>query len=156
MSRLSPKISNKLEEYQVKIELILLVAFVIGLLLKIYSGIGASILIVSLSSLAFLYWMLGNKHYAEDANKMVVFLDRLTHTASSIAAIGILFGVLKWEGTSTFLAVGFFSLLAVTVVGLIYKLKEKEDLNLLQASSIRTFALLLFSGVLFFIGTGVV
>ncbi len=156
MSRLSPKISNKLEEYQVKIEIILLVAFVVGLLLKIFTGVGASILIVSLSSLAFFYWMLGNKHYPEDVKMMAVFLDRLTHTASSIAVVGILFGVVKWTGASTFLSVGFFALLAVTVVGLIYKLKVKEDLNFFHASSIRTLALLLFSGVLLFMGTGVI
>jgi hypothetical protein len=102
------KISEFFEQRILKLEIVIIMTSLIGIiLLKVSKEIGEIILDFSLILLAVAYYFMGLK-YLE--NKYEKFIIRLTYYSYTVALISILFVLLSWPGGIFFYQVGLVAI----------------------------------------------
>jgi hypothetical protein len=139
--------AQKIKPHQLKIEMVLGVVVLMGLIMRYYhvsySGVTLSI---SLILLSILYFFLAFAKYETDAKPKENVLELLTYIlgwGKSVAIMGILFNLTKWTGAAVMLQVGCISLGIVILVSLIFNIYGNKSEIFKLSEIIRSFIILL-------------
>lgn len=132
------KIAIKISPYQLKIEIGLVLIFLLGLLLKSYSLPSGQIIILSLGILSSLYAILSFKEYSNDNKWYHHFSSELIYKAFSILIISTLFSILHWPGGDFFINIGIGGAIIGNLVKIYLELKKDKTYDYLSQDLIRT------------------
>ncbi len=128
MQQFKKNIIQKLSSNQLKIEFTFLFIFIIGLLLfDNRIDIGVSLIILSLGSIANVYFFLAFQ-FSNSKEVGKIFLNKLTYISITISIIGIMFSILNWPNAHKMLLVGLFALIISLLASIILRLKKKEKI----------------------------
>lgn len=122
--KISNWVSAKIEKY----ELILVLIFILGIILKSTTELSVNFLItLPLSILVILYFF---HAYAdtnlEDSGAFIRFIHYLSSFANSVAILGILFKLQNWPGYDTLLIQGCSALTIILIIILVLKIKFSD------------------------------
>lgn len=144
-NEIAVKIANKIKPYQIKIELFLLVIFLIGLsLIKLNYEVSKILITVSLSTFSMVYFITAFRDEIEIKTQFIRFLNKLINWSYSVATVGILFVIQRWPGGLDMLIVGIFSIVLSTIGLIIMKLKHQKNEKLIEPNFIRSLIIVLF------------
>ena len=129
------KLAIKIRPFQIKVELILLTILVVGMVLRELE-IGVLMILISLLALSILNFIMSFR-LENDANAMLVFVNKLTQLASSIGLLAILFTILHYPGATMMLLVSLPSLVFGLIGFLIIKFKDNKTKKIIDADFIR-------------------
>jgi hypothetical protein len=117
------KIANKLSERLPKLEMIFALTSFIGLILRILNiSYGGIILVISLSSLAIIYFLLAYKSSSSDSSGLYKFIYKLIYWAISISVLGILFRLQHYPNSNNMLIIGCVTVLFALIISILKKL----------------------------------
>jgi hypothetical protein len=142
------KIGNLVSSQLLKYEVIIVLVFLTGLVLRLTTDLKVSALIIlSLNTLATLYFFSAfSVPKDENANGLEIFINKLASFSSSVAIIGILFRLQHWPGYNNMIILGCITLIILIPVILIIKSK-KPDLTIFNQRLIIRLALVAVLGL---------
>jgi hypothetical protein len=138
---------QKIKPHQLKIELVLSVFVLLGLMMRYYhvpySGV---VLSISLILLSILYFFLASAKYETDAKPrytILNFLKYLLGWSKSAAIVGILYALVNWPGTEVMLKVGSITSGIIILASLIFNNYGNKSEIFKLSETIRSFIILL-------------
>ena len=153
VNNLADKLAVKILPIMVKIEIVLIICFIIGLsLIQVDSQISSIIITFSLSFFTLIYFMLGARDDHGTENKIIIFLNKITYWSYSASVIGILFVIQMWPGSNIMLTAGASSIIMSTIVFLILRVRTPKDGKINDSNLIRSFIIIVLISFLYFNG----
>ena len=139
------KIANALFPYAIKIELFALLAIVLAFISeRVFLGLKAPLLTLSLLSLAIVYYLLAFREVDTTLSNGLKLLFRIMGFGQAISTVGILFFLLHWPNSGMMLMTGVLSLGAVSVILVILRNSKRIDRETTQIDLIRSSIIILF------------
>lgn len=137
--------ANKFNEKLPVIEIILVLIFAVSLVLKLLNlGFGGTFIILSMSSLAMIYFLIGYQPAKPDTPPLNRFIYKLTYLASSVTVLAILFRIQHYHGYEQMIFIGCAPLAISLFLG--FFLKPGMERRMI----IRTFVILIIALVLYY------
>ncbi|HOT89048.1 MAG TPA: hypothetical protein PKZ43_08500 [Bacteroidales bacterium] len=139
------KLAKKLDSKLSSIEAILVLTSLIGLFLRSSNiPLGTFILLISLSTLAIMYYIISYRLSADkEISPMKNFLDKLCLWGLSISIIGILFRLQNYPGFQSMISIGCSTLILFLIFSFIKK-QETDSRLILRTIIIAAIGLSLY------------
>jgi phosphoglycerol transferase MdoB-like AlkP superfamily enzyme len=135
------KLAIKIRPLQVKIELILFVVLVAGIITREHE-IGNIFIVMPLSLLAMLFYLMAFR-IENKKNRFLTFINRATYFSLSTGMIGILFTIQHYPYATMMLRIALLSMI-ISLVGLIIiKITDREKQYKIDSDLIRTFIIII-------------
>lgn len=125
MNETVQKLANKIKPIQIKLEMVLFALLCIGVLLR-DTEMGKQLTLISLGTLAILYFIMAFRR-EDPNNRLLNFINKLTHLSYSIGMLGILFTINHYPNAGEMLIIGLLSIIFGLIGLLIIKFLKKSD-----------------------------
>jgi hypothetical protein len=125
-SRLPAGINQWIVDRKLKIELILaLLAFVAILIHSFDQEMGTEIMMVTMSSLAAFYFILGYTT-PDVVDRFSHLLFRVISISAAVGIIGLLFSIMRFSGSDEMIQIGFYAMIISGLILFYYVLKRGD------------------------------